>query len=277
MARVDRRNTTQYWWARHVPGLSLLRAEFTSHDYPPHSHDALVVVTTEAGGCSGLKSRGVVEEVQPSKLLVFNPAEPHSSWMGWSRQWCYRSFYLTQSSLDDLADGLGVRQTPYFTQNAFNDPDLIREFNALHRQIERDGERFQEREKLVQTFGRLFRRHGSDGRRIAPAPRDRSVLGQAVALIRERHAENLQLEELAGAVGLTSFQLIDLFKRNVGLTPHAYLTQVRLGAACRHLRNGLPPAEVATEAGFYDQSAMNNRFKRCYGITPLQFAKAARA
>jgi len=33
--------------------------------------------------------------------------------------------------------------------------------------------------------------------------------------------------------------------------------------------------DVATEVGFYDQSALNKHFKRCYGITPTQFARAA--
>jgi len=52
---------------------------------------------------------------------------------------------------------------------------------------------------------------------------------------------------------------------------------VRLGVACRHLRHSPVLAEVATAVGFYDQSALNKHFKRCYGITPLQFAKAAAA
>ena len=78
-------------------------------------------------------------------------------------------------------------------------------------------------------------------------------------------------------MGLTTFQLIGLFKRVTGLTPHAYLTQVRLSMACRHLRDSRPIAEIATEVGFYDQSALTKHFKRCYGITPLQFARAAAA
>ena len=91
------------------------------------------------------------------------------------------------------------------------------------------------------------------------------------------YASDLRLEDLAASVGLTTFQLIGLFKRTVGLTPHAYLTQVRLSVACRHLQGAAAPAEVATAVGFYDQSALNKHFKRCYGITPLQFARAAAA
>ena len=47
MARLDKRNVTRYWWDQHVPGLSLLHADFTSHDYPAHAHDAFVIAVTE--------------------------------------------------------------------------------------------------------------------------------------------------------------------------------------------------------------------------------------
>jgi len=50
VARVDPRNRTLYWNDRRMAGLSCLRADFTDHAYAPHSHDALVVAVTEAGG-----------------------------------------------------------------------------------------------------------------------------------------------------------------------------------------------------------------------------------
>jgi AraC-like DNA-binding protein len=95
--------------------------------------------------------------------------------------------------------------------------------------------------------------------------------------MRTEHANDLRLEDLAKGVGLTTFQLIGLFKRTTGLTPHAYLTQVRLSMACRRLRHSQAIADVAADVGFYDQSALTKHFKRCYGITPLQFARAAAA
>src|SRR5262245_1819251 len=67
VARIDRRNSAEYWWDRHLTGLSLLRADFTPHEYPPHVHEALVVAITEQGG-SVIKSRGHVEEATPSTL-----------------------------------------------------------------------------------------------------------------------------------------------------------------------------------------------------------------
>ncbi|MBL6652359.1 MAG: AraC family transcriptional regulator [Reyranella sp.] len=276
MARIDPRNSTQYWWDRHLTGLSLLCADFTTHEYPPHVHEALVVAVTEQGG-SVIKSRGQVEEATPSTLFVFNPAEPHAGWMGWSERWQYRSMYLTQAALDQVAAGLGIEKVPYFTRNVFGDPDLIEAFLAMHLAIEEGRDVFRERELLIGSFGRLFQRHGSGGGRIAAAPVDRQILARVQERMQAEYASDLRLEDLAAEAGLTTFQLIGLFKRTVGLTPHAYLTQVRLNMACRQLRHKPALAEVATSVGFYDQSALNKHFKRCYGITPRQFARAAAA
>jgi len=274
MPRVDPHNSTQYWWDRHLAGLSLLHADFTTHEYPQHSHDALVIAVTEQGG-SIVKSRGELQDATPSTLFVFNPEEPHGGWMGPSERWQYRSLYLTRLALDRVAAELGIDDVPYFTRNTFADPDLIGAFLAMHLALEEGRDVFRERELLVGSFGTLFRRHGSGQNRIKAPPRDRLLLTKAIQRMREEYAAALRLEDLAAGVGLTTFQLIGLFKRTVGLTPHAYLTQVRLGMACRHLRHAVTPAEVANAVGFYDQSALNKHFKRCYGITPLQFAKAA--
>jgi AraC-like DNA-binding protein len=276
MPRIDPRNSTQYWWDRHLSGLSLLHADFTTHEYPPHTHEALVVAITEQGG-SVVKSRGQVEQATPATLFVFNPAEPHAGWMGRSERWQYRSMYLTRHALDRLADGLGIEDVPYFTRNIFGDRDLIEAFLALHCAMEEGRDVFHERELLIGTFGRLFQRHGSGRDRIRPPPSDRWLMTRVTERMHAEHSTNLRLDELAAGVGLTTFQLIGLFKRTVGLTPHAYLTQVRLNMACRHLRHAPVLADVATAVGFYDQSALNNHFKRCYGITPRQFARAAAA
>ncbi len=276
MPRVDPHNSTEYWWDRHLTGLSLMSADFTTHEYPQHTHDALVIAVTERGG-SVVKSRGEVQDATPATLFVFNPEEPHGGWMGRSERWQYRSLYLTRLALDRIAGELGIGELPYFTRNTFADPDLIEAFHVMHLALEDGRDVFGERELLVGSFGTLFQRHGSGRTRIKAPPRDRMMLARAVERMRAEYASDLRLEDLAAGVGLTTFQLIGLFKRTAGLTPHAYLTQVRLGVACRQLRRSPVLAEVALAVGFYDQSALNKHFKRCYGITPLQFVRAAAA
>jgi AraC-like DNA-binding protein len=272
--RIDALNSTTYWLDRQTSGLSLLVADLRTHEYPSHVHEALLVAVTEDGG-SEVRAGGVPDEADGSALLVVNPAEPHSSRMGRSRRWRYRAFYLTGSGMAEMGATLGLAAFPSIDQGIVGSPDLVRGFLALHRALETHDSPLRRSELLVGAFGELVRRHGA-GRPARRPPRDPLLLARLTATMRERHTERLTLDELAGLAGLTPFQLIGLFRRGAGMTPHAYLVQVRLGIACHHLRRGVPIADAAAAAGFYDQSALTRHFKRCYGITPGQYARAAR-
>lgn len=277
MARVDRHNTTRYWNATRVDGLSCLYADFTTHDYAPHQHDAFVVAVTESGG-SEFKSRGRSDEARESVLLVFNPAEPHSGRMGWSRRWRYRSFYLTQPAIETVVADLGIARPAYFMRNVVGDADLIAAFARLHCSLEDGQDPLEERELLVASFGTLFQRHGDGARSVPMAVRDEAVVARVAKRLASQHAESgLTLNEMGLWVDMTPFQLIHLFKRTAGLTPHAYLTQLRLKAAIRELKAGVPIADAALASGFYDQSALTRHFKRSFGITPLQYQRAGAA
>lgn len=277
MSRVDDDNKTRYWFDRQTPGLSLLCADFTTHEYPAHIHDALMIAVTEAGG-SEITASGVADEAHSAALLVVNPGEPHSSRMNGSHRWRYRSFYLERSAIDEVADGLGIGEVPRFSRNILKDRDLIEGFLRLHQALD-DGQsdQLRRRELLVGTFGQLASRHGGTGGRVPLAPRDRAALNAVIEALRDRYPEHVMLQDLAAVAGLTQFQLIGLFRKGVGMTPHAYLTQVRLEGARGLLRTATPIAEAATLSGFYDQAALTRYFKRCYGITPRQFVQAARA
>lgn len=274
MPRSDARNATRFWIDPRLRGLSLLAADFHTHEYTTHTHDALLVAVTETGG-SEIKAGGVPDEIDAAALLVVNPEEPHSSRMLRSRRWRYRSLYLDLDGLAVVADALGLPSPfPSFDENVFHEHDLIHDFLELHQGLEARSDAFRERELLVGAFGRLVRRHGRERRRVLPAPDDRRLLDRVLRTIRERHAGPLTLEDLAAPLGLTQYQLIRLVKRGIGMTPHSYLTQVRLDVARDLLRRREALADVAQMSGFYDQAALTRHFKRALAITPLQYRRA---
>jgi AraC-like DNA-binding protein len=276
MARRDTGNRTTYWQSKSIAGMSLLRADFTAQQFSPHTHDAFVIAVTEAGGAE-ISSRGITEKVGRSTLFVSNPEESQSARMDEGERWRYRAFYLTRPAIDAVGRSLGIKAAPYFMRNMLRDADLIERFGRLHRVLETNDDDLCADEFAVDTFSHLFHRYGSGGCQPVPAPACRAIAGRITGLMHARYSENLSLDELAGVAGLTRFQLIGLFKRSVGLTPHAYLIHIRLNAACRLLKRGVTIAESALAAGFCDQSALTRHFKRCYGITPRQFAAATRA
>jgi AraC-like DNA-binding protein len=73
---------------------------------------------------------------------------------------------------------------------------------------------------------------------------------------------------LAALSGVSRFQLLRGFSRELGITPHAYLIQRRVLLAQRFLADGQTPVQAAIQAGFSDQSHMTRAFVRQVGVTP---------
>lgn len=268
---MRRRNLTRFWRASGLNGLSLLRAELTDQEFPPHVHDALVIAVTEEGGAI-VRNRGAAENASPAQVIVTNPGEPHSGDMGASAFWRYRGLYFEAKALAQLRRILSTPNQPYF-HDPVVDEGLARSLLRMHQALESAGEDgFRAEEELAHTMGVLYARHGDARPQAPPATRDRALLERAKAILKERHAQALTLDAVAREVGLTSFQLISLFKRELGLTPYALLTQVRLNAACHMLKRGTPIADCAIAAGFYDQAALTKHFRARFAITPAQFA-----
>jgi len=164
MARRDTGNRTVYWRNKRVAGMSLLRADFVAYQFSPHTHDAFVIAVTEAGGAE-ISSRGITEKVGPATLFVSNPDEGQSARMESGERWRYRAFYLTRSAIDAVGQGLGIGATPYFMRNMLRDADLIESFGRLHRSLEGERDDLRAEELELDTFAKLFHRHGSGGGR----------------------------------------------------------------------------------------------------------------
>lgn len=121
---------------------------------------------------------------------------------------------------------------------------------------------------LVARFAKLKRENlpGQDG------GLSRRAVRQVTELIEARLAEDISLNDLAGAVGLSPFHFARLFKRTFGLPPHQFVVRRRLDRAKRlMLRGDLALAQIAREVGFCDQSHLALHLKRDCGFTPREF------
>jgi AraC-like DNA-binding protein len=74
-------------------------------------------------------------------------------------------------------------------------------------------------------------------------------------------------------VGLSKMQLVEAFRRDVGLTPKLYARIVRFRRALGQLQGARPRrlADVALDAQYYDQAHMNAEFRALGGVTPRGF------
>lgn len=275
MARLPAANRCDLWGDAGLPGVLLMRADLTDHEFTPHVHDELVIAVTEQGGAE-FDSRGVHDVAEVGTTLAFNPGEPHAGRLGRSNRWRYRSFYFDAQALERLAQDLEIEKEglPGFCINKLNDPGITAALQGLHAATEADTSLLGRQTVLLSAMAELYQRHGSPRPRVRPLGEERSRMGRVADYLREHYAEAITLEQLTVVAGMSAFHLARSFKKEIGLPPHVFLTQQRLQQARRLLAQGLGQAETAASVGFYDQSALSRHFKKIYGVTPGQYARA---
>jgi len=95
-----------------------------------------------------------------------------------------------------------------------------------------------------------------------------------LTIIDQRYRENINLEEIARELGLTATYLSKLFKREVGVNFKEFLLDRQISEAKRLLLETHDKIyEVALGVGFSDQHYFSDVFKRCTGLTPLEYRK----
>jgi AraC-like DNA-binding protein/beta-xylosidase len=92
--------------------------------------------------------------------------------------------------------------------------------------------------------------------------------------VASHYDEPLTLAQAASFFSVTPEHFSKAFKREVGVTFHAYLSDVRLDAATERLcESDDTVARVALEAGFPNVGALNQAFRARYGTTPMRYRR----
>lgn len=98
----------------------------------------------------------------------------------------------------------------------------------------------------------------------------------AVDVLRERMAEAWTLESLAEEVHLSQSQLTRSFDAVAGISPLAYLRQLRVTRMASLLRStDLSVGAVARSVGWHDSRNASRHFRAAYGVSPTAYRLTA--
>jgi AraC-like DNA-binding protein len=243
----------------------------TRRAFARHSHDEYGIGLIEAGAQRSLSGRGMVE-AGPGAVITVNPGELHDGAPigDGARRWrmVYLDVALIRAEWIDIADRPPADFE--FALPAQSDGPAASLLQALFQaqdDTSPDGAARCE-QALLRLLARLGTRRPLVNRAVPPA------LSAAKARIDADPATPVTLAELAQECGLSRFQTLRAFAQATGFTPHAYILQRRLDLARALIRQRLPLAAAALEAGFADQSHLNRVFTRRHGYAPGAYAKA---
>jgi AraC-like DNA-binding protein len=107
----------------------------------------------------------------------------------------------------------------------------------------------------------------------AQAPADSRIVAALAFMHRHQH-DDLSVESIATASGLSLVHFRRLFRRATGRTPLDFLTGLRLQEACRRLENTRQKVkEIAMDCGFRDVDYFCRLFKQRQGCTPSAYRR----
>ena len=90
-----------------------------------------------------------------------------------------------------------------------------------------------------------------------------------------RQPDQISLARTSQRIGYSQKHFIDMFKRQVGVTPKAYLKIIRFQKAITEIEKHTEVdwAGISQDCGFYDQAHFINDFKSFSGFTPEKYLK----
>ncbi len=104
------------------------------------------------------------------------------------------------------------------------------------------------------------------------------IIGNALALMHQRHADNWTVERLAREVGISRSGFAARFKKALGSAPLQYLMTIRMLKAMKMLSDTQETIEsIAYSIGYKDAFSFSKTFKKTVGLSPKHFRQKDQA
>ncbi|WP_299179526.1 helix-turn-helix domain-containing protein [uncultured Neptuniibacter sp.] len=148
------------------------------------------------------------------------------------------------------------------------DPALTQYVFFLHQQLITDScSQTSERQMLLLLIQLLQERYGEELRLDRRIEATRTYLDQ-------HYCKPVSLAQLSIIANLSSRQLSELFKRQLGMTPQQYLTEKRMQKAWQLLESSaLSVQQIADQVGYQNLASFSDRFRKHFGHSPSYFRK----
>lgn len=97
------------------------------------------------------------------------------------------------------------------------------------------------------------------------------------AFMERFYTDNIALNDIAKAAFLSRFHYVRIFQRMYGLTPRAYLRDLRISKAKELIKKGMPITQVCFAIGYESLPTFSSVFKKCTGYSPKEYQQINKA
>lgn len=211
-----------------------------------------------------------VYPISAGQLFLIHPGKIHSGKPDQAEGWTVDTITIKAGLVYELFGG----KQPSFLSTVVEDAHLNKVFHKAFDLLEKYESNFENEGKLYSLLTDLFKSN-STFKENEDASNNEAVQ-RAVEFINKNYKKSFSLDELADNAFLSKFHLLRVFKKQTGLTPYSYQTQIRLNEARKLMFKDISLTEIAHDLGFADQSHFTNTFKKhANGANPSDLLKTA--
>ncbi|CAM3466541.1 AraC family transcriptional regulator [Deinococcus saxicola] len=271
------RDEARLWRVPFLGGLDILQARFVRQAFARHTHEVFTIGVVHQGAAA-FWNRGAEHVAQGGSVMLINPDEVNTGHSFAESGYVHLVVYPSAEQLQMVAGQITGKSVAglYFDQSVATVPEVAQRLTAAHRLlVTPEATQLAQETALHDALVCLVSSLGEKRYELKPLGREPSIAGRVREYLEEHACENVSLDDLARLSQLSAFHLTRAFRQEFGLPPHAYQVQARIRRAQGWLRAGQSLVQVALAAGFNDQSAFSNQFKRHVGVTPGQYARSA--
>jgi len=251
-------------------GLELLIADFSDHRFDVHWHDTWSIGVVLRGANNNSAKGDAEGIVCRGQISVISPGQMHAGTTLGVEGCHYFMFYPSHEMLLGAAGSMGMQlpaikgkhiEHAVLAKKLCETATVLTDMQSSH--FDREVAWSHCVAELLQVF--------SPWQSLTEAGDITPGLRRAKEYLHDHNAQEVRLDMLAQAVGISKFHLCRQFSEKFGLSPSRYQRQLRLQQAKALLSRGGDIAEIAIACGFADQSHMGRIFKSTYGVTPRNY------
>lgn len=261
-------SSNRFWRDPALPFVESRRADDSADCFKPHTHPTLSVGAADSGDAV-MRTQGEEIALHGGDVVIIPPGVVHSCNPVKNGRWSYRMLYLDAAWARAQLGvrGLHAGRLASVLRDRARYDDLCRTDALLRSEASAA-----EKTNALVGFLVALSRHAAPLRR--PLTPQAPWLADIKTLLAERCDEDWPLSRLAQETGIGRFRLIRAFQAETGMTPHAWLLDLRVNRAKALMREGRPLADVAHGLRFADQSHFQRAFKQRVAVTPRSYCAA---
>ena len=247
----------------------------TAKNLPPsrdssHLHHGYTISIVESG-ILPMNFRDFRLDLKPGDFLILGPEVPHSFNLSSQMGECsYRTVFVKEEGLSGEAKRAVENEKA--TVSCFSDPALWESYLTIQRGVEAGSE--SDISDIIKSSELLLSKMA--GNTISRMVVKSSHILAVKEYLKDNFASVPNIEELAEIAHISPFYLMRLFKEEIGLSPHAYINQLRVNRAKEMMAEGLPLLQITYELGFTDQSHFSKTFLKITGVNPNRYGNVCR-